>query len=99
MRKVWMFAIAGLGLVSCAGHAQKPGQSYALSLQEANQQRMAVDERQKKLADDAAKLLSMAQTLKVKVDATKKDELSLQVIREADEIEKLAKSVKDRMRQ
>jgi hypothetical protein len=101
MRKTLMLGWIGLGLglVSCVGHAQTPGQSYALSLQLANQQRMAVDERQKKLEADAAQLLAMAQTLKSKVDATKKDELSLQVIRQADEIEKLAKSVKDRMRQ
>ena len=55
-------------------------------------------QRQKKLVDDTNRLLAMANELKASVDKTTKDTLSLQVIRQADEIERLAKSVKDKMR-
>lgn len=64
-----------------------------------NQQKMLVDERQQKMLEDANHLLAMAQQLKDSVDKTRKDELSVSVIKQADQIEKLAKSVKDRMRQ
>jgi hypothetical protein len=55
-------------------------------------------ERQKKLQEDTEKLLSLATALKEQVDKTDKDILSVDVIKKADEIEKLAKSVKDRMK-
>jgi hypothetical protein len=56
------------------------------------------NERQRKLADDTAKLLALATELKEQVDKTNKNILSVDVIKKADEIEKLAKSVKERMR-
>ena len=55
-------------------------------------------ERQKKLVDDTMKLLSLATELKTEVDKTDKNTLSLDVIKKADEIEKLAHSVKERMK-
>jgi hypothetical protein len=55
-------------------------------------------ERQKRLQMDTDKLLSLATELKEQVDKTDKNTLSLDVIKKADEIEKLAKSVKDRMK-
>jgi hypothetical protein len=55
-------------------------------------------DRQKKLIEDTEKLLALANELKSDVDKTTKDTLSLDVIRKADEIEKLAHSVKDRMK-
>jgi hypothetical protein len=55
-------------------------------------------ERQKKLQDDTAKLLSLANELKADVDKSTKDTLSLDVVKKADEIEKLAHSVKERMK-
>lgn len=55
-------------------------------------------ERRKQIADDSARLLKLATDLKSEVDKTTKDTLSLSVIRKADEIEKLAHSVKDKMR-
>lgn len=64
-----------------------------------SQAQMAAADRQKKMLADADELLAKAQLLKVAVDQTRKDELSVDVIRQANEIEKLAKSVKDRMRQ
>jgi len=55
-------------------------------------------ERKKQIVDDSTKLLNMAIALKAEVDKTTKDTLSLNVIRKADEIEKLAHSVKEKMK-
>ena len=55
-------------------------------------------ERKKQIADDTAKLLKLAAYLKAEVDKTSKDTLSLNVIRKADEIEKLAHNVKEKMK-
>jgi len=55
-------------------------------------------ERRKQIADDSARLLKLATDLKSEVDKTTKDTLSLNVIRKADEIEKLAHSVKEKMK-
>jgi hypothetical protein len=48
--------------------------------------------------EDTDKLLALATQLKQEVDKTNKDVLSVDVIRKADEIEKLAHSVKERMK-
>jgi len=61
-------------------------------------EKMRNDDRQKKLVSDTEKLLSLANELKADVDKSDKNTLSMDVIRKADEIEKLARSVKDRMR-
>jgi hypothetical protein len=53
-----------------------------------------VSERQKKLAADTDKLLALATDLKKEVDKTNKDILSLDVVKKAEEIEKLARSMK-----
>jgi hypothetical protein len=55
-------------------------------------------ERQKKLVEDTEKLVALVNQLKADVDKSSKDTLSLDVVRKADEIEKLAKSVKDKMK-
>jgi hypothetical protein len=55
-------------------------------------------ERKRQLADESAKLLKLATDLKVEVDKTSKDTLSINVIRKADEIEKLAHDVKEKMK-
>jgi hypothetical protein len=50
------------------------------------------------LANDSARLLALAISLKAEVDKTNKDTLSLNVIRRADEIEKLAHTVREHMK-
>jgi hypothetical protein len=55
-------------------------------------------ERQQRLVQDTDKLLDLAKQLKEQVDKSNKDMLSIDVVKKAAEIEKLAKSVKDRMR-
>jgi hypothetical protein len=55
-------------------------------------------DRQKRLVADTDKLLSLATDLKQQVDKTTKDTMSVDVIKKAEEIEKLAHSVKERMK-
>ena len=55
-------------------------------------------ERKKQLGDDSARLLKLANELKSEVDKTDKDTLSISVIRKADEIERLAHMVKEKMK-
>lgn len=57
-----------------------------------------VMERQLALRRDTEKLLSLAAELKQNVDKTSPNILSMDVIKKAQEIEKLARSVKDKMR-
>ena len=54
--------------------------------------------RQKQLKEDTAKLLQLATDLKASVDKTNENILSLDVVKRADEIEKLAKHIKTNMR-
>ena len=57
-----------------------------------------VAERQEQLRLDTEKLLALAAELKQRVDKTNPNILSLDVIKKAQEIEKLAKSVREKMR-
>ena len=59
---------------------------------------MREDDRRKRLRADTAKLLELSTELKEQVDKTSKDELSIDVVRKAAEIEKLARDVKERMK-
>jgi hypothetical protein len=55
-------------------------------------------ERQIALRRDTEKLLALAEELKQNVDKTNPNILSMDVVKKAQEIEKLAKSVKDKMK-
>jgi hypothetical protein len=83
--------------------ATAPAQTADAKAQSTNdnkgQKATAADsERKKQIADESAELLNMALALKAEVDKTTKDTLSLNVIKKADQIEKLAKQVKEKMR-
>jgi hypothetical protein len=54
--------------------------------------------RQKQLKEDTEKLLQLATELKTSVDKTNEHVLSLDVVKKAEEIEKLAKHIKTNMR-
>ena len=56
------------------------------------------EERQKLLVADTDRLLALAQQLKAEVDKSSKDQLSIDVVKRAEQIEKLAHSVKEKMR-
>ena len=65
---------------------------------EQDQAKMRNADRQKQLVNDTEKLVSLANELKLDVGKSNKDMLSLDVIKKADEIEKLARSVKEKMK-
>ena len=55
-------------------------------------------EKQKALARQTEQLFDMATELKAQVDKTNKNILSLKVVQDAEEIEKLAKGIRERSR-
>jgi hypothetical protein len=55
-------------------------------------------QRQQQILADTARLLQLAEKLNADVSKTDKNTLSVPVVKEADEIEKLAKAIKDKMR-
>lgn len=61
-------------------------------------EKKAAKERIAALKSDTDKLLKLSVELKSYVDKTDENVLSLEVVKKADEIEKLAKSVKDKMK-
>lgn len=61
-------------------------------------EKKAAKERAAQLKNDTDKLLKLSVELKAYVDKANENVLSLDVIKKADEIEKLAKSVKDKMK-
>lgn len=65
---------------------------------EREQQKKRNQERQADLKRDTDKLLQLATQLKQAVDKSNEHTLSLEVIKKAGEIEKLAKSVREKMR-
>ena len=79
--------------VTAVGDAKPQAGSPATPLK---QQKASDDERKKQISDESTQLLAMALALKAEVDKTNKDTLSLSVIRKADAIERLAKTVKDK---
>jgi hypothetical protein len=83
-----------------AASAASSSQTTSPALQTGQPKAAAADsERKKQIADESTQLLSMALALKAEVDKTTKDTLSINVIRKADEIEKLARTVKEKMKQ
>jgi len=111
MRTLWLTGLVGAALVAVpVGAARDPGQQNigtqaipvpggtAAGIPAAQMVPAAADDRQAKIAKDSARLLELANELKAEVDKTNKDEMSLNVIRKAEEIEKLAHDLKQRMR-
>jgi hypothetical protein len=61
--------------------------------------RQANEQRHKKMVDDANKLVQLSNELKADVEKTQKDELSIEVLKKAAELEKLAHDVQQKMKQ
>lgn len=109
-----MLACAVLVLaVSAAPYAQRPavpvvpddGRRSASQEEERIREKMLQDaakrrnkERQEALKKDTDKLMALCTELKEQVDKSNENILSLDVIKKAEEIEKLAKSVREKMK-
>ena len=85
--------------------AQHPGQEEPpapgeeeLAKMKKKMEKKANEQRQADLERDTDKLLELATELKQYVDKSNKDVLSLEVIKKCEEIEKLSRSVKEKMR-
>ena len=65
---------------------------------EQKRQKLRNKARQAEIKKDTDRLLQLSQELKEYVDKTTENTLSLDVIRKAEEVEKLAKRVKDKMK-
>jgi hypothetical protein len=100
-RAVWIWILIAMlnGGVELALQGQAPvqagNQASAPAQEKTAETPPPVSERQKKLAADTDKLLALATDLKKEVDKTNKDILSIEVVKKADEIEKLARSMKN----
>jgi hypothetical protein len=77
---------------------QIPSMSQPDILRHMEQQRMRINERQKRLVADTEKLVALTTALKEQVDESDKNILSVDMIKKAEEIEKLAHSVKERIK-
>ena len=64
----------------------------------AKMEHLREDERRKRMLADTAKLVALSNELNAEVEKTTRDELSVEVVRKAAEIEKLAHDVRERMR-
>jgi hypothetical protein len=69
-----------------------PADMQRKQMKELNQERHAT------LKKDTDKLLQIATELKQQVDKTNENQLSLEVIRKTEEVEKLAKSIREKMK-
>lgn len=100
---IFSLAIAGASLrvaaVPALAQFQQPRQTEAEREMEERQQKAANKKRQEDLQKDTQKLFSLASELKEAVDKSNENTLSLEVIRKAEEVEKLARKVKDRMKE
>lgn len=108
------FALAGLPVMAqsrgqlwplVTNVGQRPHHQFPRQIQQddeftvANENaRKANAERQLAIKNDTAKLLQMATELQEYVDKTNENILSVDVVKKAEQIEKLAKSVKEKMK-
>ena len=79
-------------------NSDTPPEDESRARLEADMAKRANQERQAQLKRDTDKLLKLANELKVYVDKSNENVLSLDVVKKAEEIEKLAHSVKDKMK-
>ena len=70
------------------------GGEHVLHMQE-EQKTQAAEAHQKKMVSDADRLVELAQQLKVSVDKTNKNIISVDVLRNAEKIEKLARELRE----
>jgi septal ring factor EnvC (AmiA/AmiB activator) len=93
--------IAGLLLAGVLAGAQfvPPPPSQAEKDMHQQQLKEANKKRQQDLKSDTDRLFQLATELKAAVDKTNENMLSLEVVRKADEVEKLAKRVREKMKE
>ncbi len=83
---------------SKAEQANKAESAAAVPAQTAKPPLTPAEQRKEQIATDTARLQQLAAELKIEMDKSSKDTLSLTVVRKAAEIEKLAHKVRDEIR-
>ncbi len=86
------------GLPPGSGQPVDQDQQRAQTKMEREMAKRAAKERQAAIKRDTDKLLELATQLKDNVDKSSENTLSMDVVKKAEEIEKLAKSVKEKMK-
>jgi hypothetical protein len=86
------------GLPPVSGQPGDQDAQRAQSKMEREMAKKAAKERQAAIKRDTDKLLELATELKDNVDKSSENTLSMDVVKKAEEIEKLAKSVKEKMK-
>jgi hypothetical protein len=106
-----LITVAGLALIMCvstmlaAAHAPAAAPQIETRQDPAQKEmqerigREANKKRQQDLREETDKLFRLATELKAAVDKTNENLLSLDVVRKAEEVEKLAKKVKEKMKE
>src|SRR5260370_12341756 len=89
--------ICALPAMQC-GHTQSQQSQTEREMQD-RQIREAKKKRQQDIRDDTEKLFQLSSELKAAVEKSNEHMLSLDVVRKAEEVEKLAKKVKDKMKE
>ncbi len=89
--------IGGGGQHQAAGGMNPDLDSQTSPFRDSARQRLNTD-RQRKLVNDTERLLALANELKAEAAVAGTESLTPQMLRQMDEIEKLARSVKDKMR-
>jgi hypothetical protein len=97
----FIVSMAGLPQLSLRAQYGQPRSGQTDQERELEQKRdkEANEKRQAEIRDDTLKLYQLASELKDAVDKTNEHVLSLDVVRKAEEVEKLAKKVKEKMRE
>lgn len=78
-----------------SGNHEEPGVNARMQEQLADRRN---SDRQKQLVADTEKLFTLAEQLRNEVAKSNKDQLSVPVVKKSEEIEKLARAVKEKMR-
>jgi len=100
--RLWAIVASVLSLVAgsiAVAQFVPPSPSQAEKDMREQQLKEANRKRQQDLKNDTDKLFQLATELKAAVDKTNENMLSLEVVRKADEVEKLAKRVREKMKE
>jgi hypothetical protein len=101
--KLLRIATTAMVLVITGSASISNGQMAVLSRSEATmraeQKKMIQIEQQKQLKADTDKLVALTAALKEQVDSADKNVLSLDMLKKAEQIEKLAHNVKERIKE
>ena len=105
-KAVFLSLLALVGAVYfCANSVVSPAAAQRIEKSEQQremedrQQREANKKRQDEIRDNTEKLYQLATELKAAVEKSNEHELSLDVVKKAEEVEKLAKKIKDKMKE